>query len=148
MEARMKTHVVKAGDIQETWYIVDAEGLTLGRLSSQVAQVIRGKHRPDFTPHLNLGDHVIVVNAEKVHVTGRKLEKKTYSSYSGYQSGLKVTTLAEMLTKKPTEVITHAVRGMLPKNRLGRSLAKNLRVYAGPSHPHGAQKPQPLEIEG
>lgn len=143
----MKTHVVKAGDIQETWYIVDAEGKTLGRLSSEVAQVIRGKHRPDFSPHLNLGDHVIVVNAEKVRVTGRKLEKKTYSRYSGYQGGLKTRTLAEMLAKKPEDVITHAVRGMLPKNRLGRSLAKNLRVYVGSSHPHSAQKPQPLEIK-
>ena len=143
----MKTHVAKAGDIQHRWYIVDAEGKTLGRLATQVAHVIRGKHRPDFTPHLDMGDHVIIVNAEKVRVTGRKLEKKTYSNYSGYQGGLKITSLETMLKRKPEEVIRHAVHGMLPKNRLGRKLNRKVRVFAGASHPHGAQNPEVLEID-
>ncbi|MDP6419057.1 MAG: 50S ribosomal protein L13 [Candidatus Krumholzibacteria bacterium] len=143
----MKTHVVKAGDIEHRWYLVDAEGKTLGRLATAIARVIRGKHRPDFTPHLDLGDHVIVINAEKIHVTGQKMVQKTYSRYSGYQSGLKVQTLAKMLETRPEEVIKHAVHGMLPKNRLGRKLNRKLRVFAGASHPHGAQNPEVLEIE-
>ena len=143
----MKTHVAKAGDIQHRWYIVDAEGKVLGRLATQVAHVIRGKHRPDFTPHLDMGDHVIIVNAEKIRVTGRKLEKKIYTTYSGYQGGLKTYTLERMLARKPEEVIRHAVRGMLPKNRLGRKLNRKVRVFVGASHPHGAQNPEPLEID-
>ncbi len=142
----MKTHVAKTGEVEERWYIVDAEGQTLGRLATRVASVIRGKHRPDFTPHVDMGDHVIVVNADKVHVTGNKRGGKTYTRYSGYQSGLKRVTLEEMLAAKPTEVLTHAVRGMLPKTRLGRKLRRKLRVYVGPGHPHTAQKPEPLEF--
>lgn len=142
----MKTHVAKAGQVEERWYIVDAEGQTLGRLASRIASVIRGKHRPDFTPHLDMGDHVIVVNAEKIHVTGAKRQAKSYTRYTGYPSGLRRTRLEEMLADKPTEVISHAVRGMLPKNRLGRKLCRKLRVYVGPGHPHAAQQPQALEI--
>ncbi len=142
----MKTHVAKAGQLEERWYIVDAEGQTLGRLATRIASVIRGKHRPDFTPHVDMGDHVIVVNAEKIHVTGNKRGGKVYTRYSGYQSGLKRRTLEEMLTVKPGEVVSHAVRGMLPKNRLGRKLARKLRVYVGPGHPHTAQKPEPLKL--
>ena len=142
----MKTHVAKAGQVEERWYIVDAEGQTLGRLATRVASVIRGKHRPDFTPHVDMGDHVIVVNAEKIHVTGGKRAKKIYTRYTGYQSGLRTTRLEEMFTKKPGEVVSHAVRGMLPKNRLGRKLCRKLRVYVGPGHPHAAQQPKPLEI--
>lgn len=143
----MKTYVAKTGEVEERWYIVDAEGQTLGRLATRVASVIRGKHRPDFTPHVDLGDHVVVVNAEKIRITGNsKRSDKTYSRYSGYQSGLKTRTLAEMLEIKPTEVVSHAVRGMLPKNRLGRKLCRKLRVYEGAGHPHTAQKPEPLEI--
>ncbi|MCB1161500.1 MAG: 50S ribosomal protein L13 [Candidatus Krumholzibacteriia bacterium] len=142
----MKTHVAKAGQVEERWYIVDAEGQTLGRLASRVATVIRGKHRPDFTPHVDMGDHVIVVNAEKIHVTGNKRGDKVYTRYTGYQSGLRRTRLENLLSDKPTEVISHAVRGMLPKNRLGRKLCRKLRVYVGPGHPHAAQQPQTLEI--
>ena len=140
----MKTFVAKAGEVEHRWYIVDAEGETLGRLASRVAQVIRGKHRPDFTPHLDHGDHVIIINAEKVAVTGNKMGQKTYARYSGYQSGLKTITLSDLLEKKPEEVLTHAVRGMLPKNRLGRKLIRKLRVYKGAGHPHSAQSPEPL----
>jgi large subunit ribosomal protein L13 len=143
----MKTHVAKAGQVGERWYIVDAEGQTLGRLATRVASVIRGKHRPDFTPHVDMGDHVIVVNAAKIHVTGTKATAKTYTRYSGYQSGLRTTRLDTMLATKPGEVISHAVRGMLPKGRLGRKLCRKLRVYAGPGHPHAAQQPEPLLIE-
>ena len=142
----MKTHVAKAGQLEERWYIVDAEGQTLGRLATRIASVIRGKHRPDFTPHVDMGDHVIVVNAEKIHVTGNKRGGKVYTRYSGYQSGLKRRTLEEMLAVKPGEVVSHAVRGMLPKNRLGRKLCRKLRVYVGPGHPHTAQKPEPLKL--
>lgn len=142
----MKTHVAKAGQVEERWYIVDAEGQTLGRLATRVASVIRGKHRPDFTPHVDMGDHVIVVNASKIHITGNKRGTKTYSRYSGYQSGLKVRTLEEMMTAMPEQVLSHAINGMLPKTRLGRKLRRKLRVYAGSGHPHSAQKPEPLDI--
>lgn len=143
----MKTHVAKAGQVGERWYVVDAEGVSLGRLATRVASVIRGKHRPDFTPHVDMGDHVIVVNADKVRITGSKLTAKTYTRYTGYQSGLRVTRLDTMLATKPGEVIAHAVRGMLPKGRLGRKLCRKLRVYAGAGHPHSAQKPEPLAVE-
>ncbi len=140
----MKTHTVKAGDITERWYVVDAAGVPLGRLASRVASVLRGKHRPEYSPHLSLGDHVIVVNADKVHLSGSKREKKQYYSYSGYQSGLKVRTVREMMERDPTRIFRLAVRGMLPHNRLGRRLLKNLKVYAGPDHPHAAQRPVEL----
>ncbi len=143
----MKTHVAKAGQVGEHWYIVDAEGQTLGRLATRVASIIRGKHRPDFTPHVDMGDHVIIVNAAKIHVTGTKATSKVYTRYTGYQSGLRTTRLDTMLATKPGDVISHAVRGMLPKGRLGRKLCRKLRVYAGPGHPHAAQQPEPLTIE-
>ncbi len=140
----MKTHTVKAGDITERWYVVDAAGVPLGRLASRVASVLRGKHRPEYSPHLSLGDHVIVVNADKVYLSGSKREKKKYYSYSGYQSGLKIRTVREMMDRDPTRIFRLAVRGMLPHNRLGRRLLKNLKVYAGPDHPHQAQRPVEL----
>lgn len=138
----MKTHTVKAADISQHWYVVDAEGKPLGRLASEIAKVLRGKHRPEFSPHLSLGDHVIVVNAEKVHLSGDKRQQKVYYSYSGYQSGLKMRTIQEVMDKDPGRVVHHAVRGMLPHNRLGRRLLKKLKVYAGPDHPHVSQKPE------
>jgi large subunit ribosomal protein L13 len=142
----MKTYVAKPADVDPRWYIVDAEGKTLGRLATQVAHVIRGKHRPDFTPHIDHGDHVIIVNAEKIHVSGRKREQREHTRYSGYPSGLKVQSLGEILDHRPEQALTHAVRGMLPKGRLGRKLIRKLRVYAGTSHPHAAQQPEPLDV--
>lgn len=128
------------------WYLVDASGKILGRLASQIAKILRGKHVPTFTPHVDMRFGVIVVNAEKIRVTGKKLDQKLYYSHSGYIGGLKVRTLREMLQRKPEQVIIDAVWGMLPKNRLGRKLIRRLKVYAGPDHPHQAQKPEPLEI--
>lgn len=143
----MKTYSVKASEIERQWYLVDAEGETLGRLASEIAKILRGKHKPIFTPHLDTGDHVIVVNAEKIHVTGKKLEEKRYYRYSGYPGGLKSIVLGELLEKHPTRVISFAVRGMLPKNRLGRAIIKKLKVYAGSEHPHEAQRPIPWEFK-
>ena len=140
----MRTHTVKAGDINETWYLVNAEDKPLGRLASDIAKVLRGKHRPEFSPHLSLGDHVVVVNAEKIYLSGNKREQKVYTSYSGYQSGLKVRKLQAEMDKDPARIIRHAVKGMLPHNRLGRRLLKKLKVYAGPDHPHAAQQPQDM----
>jgi len=137
----MKTHTVKAADIEEHWYVVDATDRPLGRVASDIAKVLRGKHHPEFSPHLSLGDHVIVVNVDKVHLSGNKAEQKRYYRYSGYQSGLKVRSLKEVMEKDPTRVMRFAVRGMLPHNRLGRTLLKKLKVYAGPDHPHSAQQP-------
>jgi len=142
----MKTHTVKGGDIEQTWYVVDADSQVLGRLATEVARVLRGKHRPEFSPHLDLGDHVVVVNAEKVRLTGKKPQQKVYYSYSGYQSGLKVKSIQEVMAKDPTQVIRHAVRGMLPSNRLGRRLLKKLKIYSGPAHPHEAQQPKELSL--
>lgn len=142
----MKTHTVKAADIGEKWYIVDADNKPLGRLASEVAKVLRGKHRPDFSPHLDLGDHIVVINAGKLHLSGKKFEQKVYYSYSGYQSGLKVKSVKDVMKQDPGKVVRHAVKGMLPSNRLGRRLLKKLRVYAGPKHPHEAQKPEALAI--
>jgi large subunit ribosomal protein L13 len=142
----MKTHTVKAEDISQEWYVVDADGKPLGRLASEVAKVLRGKHRPEYSPHLDLGDHVVVVNADKIYLSGKKSEQKVYYSYSGYQSGLKIRKIQEVMKKDPTKVVRHAVRGMLPSNRLGRRLLKKLKVYAGPAHPHGAQKPKDLSL--
>ena len=141
----MRTHAVKASEIERRWYVVDAEGKTLGRLATRVARVLRGKHKPTFSPHLDLGDYVIVVNADKIRVTGNKLSSKKYYRYSGYLGGLHETVLSEQLEKHPDRVILSAVRGMLPKNRLGRAMIKKLKVYAGGKHPHAAQQPQPLE---
>jgi large subunit ribosomal protein L13 len=141
-----KTHVTKDEDIQREWFVVDATGQTLGRLATQIARVLRGKHKPCYSPSTDAGDYVVVVNAEKVRVTGRKLDQKTYYRHSGYPGGLKALTLRELLMRRPTRVIEHAVRGMLPRNRLGRRVFKKLKVYAGPDHPHEAQNPRALEL--
>ncbi len=142
----MKTYVVKGSEIKREWYVVDAAGQTLGRLATTVANVLRGKHKPTYTPGLDVGDFVIVVNADKIVVTGDKLEQKKYYRYSGYPGGLRETSLAVMLRNHPTRVIELAVKGMLPKNRLGRAMIKKLKVYAGETHPHAAQQPKPLAL--
>jgi large subunit ribosomal protein L13 len=138
----MKTYSPKAADLQRKWWVVDAEGQILGRLAGAVASRLRGKDKPTFAPHLDGGDFVVVVNAEKVRVTGRKLEQKVYRRHSGYPGGMRETRLAEMLAKHPERVIESAVRGMLPKNALGHQLFGKLKVYAGPTHPHAAQQPE------
>jgi large subunit ribosomal protein L13 len=143
----MKTYVATPADRERNWVVVDAAGKTLGRLATQVADVLRGKRKPNYTPHVDVGDFVVVVNAEKVVVTGDKLAKKRYYRHSGYPGGLRSRTLGEMMERRPEEVIRRAVRGMMPRNRLGRKQLTKLKVYAGPDHPHAAQKPQPLEIE-
>ena len=142
----MKTYSLKLNDVQKKWYIVDANGKTLGRLASQLAAILRGKHKPTFTPYMDMGDNVIVVNAEKVQLTGRKAEQKEYYRHSGYPGGLKVTSFSDMIEKKPERVITLAVKGMLPHNRLGRKILTHLRVYSGVEHPHESQHPEKLEI--
>jgi len=142
----MKTFMLRKEDVQRDWYLVDATGKTLGRLASEIAKILMGKHKPTYTPHVDNGDFVVVVNAEKIHVTGKKLEKKIYYWHTGYPGGLKSATLKELLQKKPTEVIRLAVRGMLPKNKLRDRRMKRLKVYAGPEHPHKAQNPKPLEL--
>lgn len=142
----MKTYAVKAGEIERQWYVVDAEGQTLGRLATRIATILRGKHKPIFSPHMDVGDFVIVVNADKIRVTGQKMGQKVYYHYSGYRSGLKETVLSDLMARHPTRAIQFAVRGMLPKNRLGRALIRKLKVYAGPEHPHQAQQPKKLEL--
>ena len=136
----------KESDIHRKWYVVDAQGQVLGRLATRVATILRGKHKPIFSPHLDVGDHVVVINAEKVHLTGRKLKDKQYRWHTGYIGGLKEVNAETMLRTHPDRVIEWAVEGMLPKNRLGRAMAKKLKVYRGPEHPHDAQQPQPLEV--
>ena len=140
----MKTFIPNQAAVERKWYVVDAEGKTLGRLASEVAKVLRGKNKPIFTPHLDVGDYVIVVNAEKVKVTGKKLDQKIYYHHSDYVGGMKETGLKEMLAKKPERVVELAVKGMLPKGPLGRQMYKKLFVYAGPEHKHAAQKPEAL----
>jgi len=142
----VKTYVTKPSDVEREWFVVDAEGKTLGRLASEVAKILRGKHKPNYSPSVDVGDYVIVINAEKIRVTGRKLDQKYYYRHSGYPGGLKAIRLRDMLARHPTRVIEHAVRGMLPKNRLGRRMFKKLKVYAGPDHPHQAQRPKPLDL--
>ncbi|MGN0165270.1 MAG: 50S ribosomal protein L13 [Lachnospiraceae bacterium] len=142
----MKTYMASTANVERKWYVVDAEGKTLGRLTSQIAAVLRGKNKPVFTPHIDTGDYVIVINAEKIKVTGKKLEQKIYYNHSDYPGGMRETTLAELLAKKPEKVIELAVKGMLPKGPLGRSMIDKLHVYAGPEHPHAAQKPEVLEF--
>ncbi|HKV69371.1 MAG TPA: 50S ribosomal protein L13 [Gaiellales bacterium] len=141
----MKTYTAKPGEIERSWYVVDAESKTLGRLATQIADVLRGKGKPAYTAHVDTGDFVIVVNAEKIHVTGQKLDQKIYYRHSGYPGGLRTRTLREQLERRPEEVIRKAVRGMLPKNRLAAAQLKKLKVYAGPDHPHAAQNPEPLQ---
>ena len=140
----MGTFMAKAGEVERKWYVIDAEGLPLGRLASEVAKVLRGKNKPIYTPHEDCGDYVIVVNAEKITVTGKKLDAKKYYHHSDYVGGLKEATLREMLAKHPDRVIEGAVKGMLPKGPLGRQMYKKLFVYAGPDHKHAAQKPEQL----
>lgn len=142
----MKTYVTKPADVDRSWYIVDAEGQTLGRLASRVAAILRGKHKPTFSPSVDCGDYVIVVNAEKIHVTGNRLDQKVYYRHSGYPGGLTEITLRRQLEKHPTRAVELAVRGMLPKNKLGRKMLRKLKAYAGPDHPHQAQQPEPLEL--
>ena len=142
----MKTFSPTPGDISHQWFLVDAENKVLGRLASQIAHRLRGKHKPEFAPHMDNGDYIVVVNCEKIKVTGAKLSQKRYYRHSGWVGGLKSTPLGAMLADKPTRVLMAAVRGMLPKNRLGRAMLKKLKVYAGPEHPHTAQNPQPLNL--
>ncbi len=142
----MKTFMAKKDEVERKWYVVDATDKVLGRMASQIAKKLRGKDKPVFTPHVDTGDFVIVVNAEKVKLTGKKWEKKIYYHHSGYMGGIKQITAKELLRKKPEELIRHAVKGMLPKNRLGRKLLKKLKIYVGPNHPHEAQKPEKWEI--
>ena len=143
----MKSFMASPSTIERKWYVVDATGHTLGRLASEVAKVLRGKNKPIFTPHMDTGDYVIIVNADKIKVTGKKLEQKVYYRHSAYVGGMKETTLKEMLAKKPERVIELAVKGMLPKGPLGRSMIKKLHVYAGPEHEQAAQKPEALEFK-
>jgi large subunit ribosomal protein L13 len=143
----MKTYSAKPGEVTREWYLVDAEGKTLGRLATQIADTLRGKRKPQYTPHVDTGDFVIVVNAEKIAVTGNKLDQKRYYRHSGYPGGLRSRTLREQLDRRPTEVLRVAVKGMLPKNRLARQQITKLKIYAGPEHPHEAQNPKPLETE-
>ncbi len=142
-----KTFVTKNIDVQREWYVVDAAGQTLGRLATRVATMLRGKHKPIFSPSVDTGDYIVIVNADKIHVTGRKMDQKIYYRHSRYPGGLKEITLRNLLHKHPTRVIEHAVRGMLPKTKLGRQMIKKLKVYAGPNHPHEAQHPQSLELK-
>lgn len=143
----MKTIIPKANDVERTWYVIDAEDAILGKVAAKAATLLRGKHKPEFTPNQELGDYVIVVNAEKVRVTGNKPTQKMYYHHTGYPGALRSRTYAEMIEHRPTYVVEHAVRGMLPKNRLGRKLFTNLKVYAGTDHPHAAQKPQSMSVE-
>ncbi len=143
----MPTYSPKASEIRREWHVVDAEGLVLGRMATEVARVLRGKHKPTFAPHLDTGDHVIIVNADKVVLTADKAEKKRVWRHSGYPGGIRSRTYAEMMERQPAEAVRRTVRGMLPKNRLGRQQLTKLKVYAGPTHPHAGQRPQPLEIE-
>jgi len=140
--------MAKPNEVERKWYIIDAEGKTLGRLASEAASIIRGKHKPEFTPHVDTGDFVIIINASKVHLTGKKLQNKMYYRHSMYQGGLKVTSAQDMLNKHPERVLEFAIHGMLPKTRLGDGMRTKLKVYAGTEHPHEAQKPEVWELRG
>ena len=141
------TYIVKGGEISRKWYVVDAAGHTLGRLSSEVAKILRGKHKPTFTPNMDLGDYVIIVNADKIRVTGDKMNKKVYRRHTGYFGGQKETLLKVMMQKKPADVLKLSIKGMLPKNNLGRQIFRKLKVYTGPEHKHAAQMPELLKID-
>src|ERR671925_1413896 len=143
----MKTWNAKPGEVERLWYIVDAEGKNLGRLATQIAETLRGKRKPQYTPHVDTGDYVVVVNAEKIAVTGKKLDEKLYYRHSGYPGALRSRPLREELERRPTEVLRKAVKGMLPRNRLGRAQLTKLKIYVGPEHPHAAQDPKPLPLE-
>ncbi|NLY73367.1 MAG: 50S ribosomal protein L13 [Tissierellia bacterium] len=142
----MKTFVAKPAEVERKWYVVDAEGKTLGRLASEIAKILRGKHKPIYTPHVDTGDYVIVVNAEKIHVTGNKRQDKMYRWHTGYMGGLKERNFQEMIDRQPEKVLMQAVKGMLPKNSLGRQMLRKLRVFAGPDHTHQAQMPEALDL--
>jgi large subunit ribosomal protein L13 len=143
----MKTFVANPATRERNWLVVDATGKTLGRLATQIADALRGKRKPEYTPHVDVGDFVIIVNAEKVSVTGNKRQEKRYYRHSGYPGGIRSRTLNDMLERQPEEVLRRAVKGMLPRNRLGRAQLRKLKVYAGPDHPHAAQQPQPMEVQ-
>jgi large subunit ribosomal protein L13 len=143
----MKTYSAKPGEVARDWYVVDADGKTLGRLATSIADTLRGKRKPQYTPHTDTGDFVVVVNAEKIQVTGQKLDQKMYHRHSGYPGGLRTRTLREQLDRQPTEVLRKAVKGMLPRNSLSRAQLNKLKIYAGPEHPHEAQAPKPLPLE-
>jgi large subunit ribosomal protein L13 len=143
----MKTYVATPTSRERNWLVVDASGKTLGRLATQIADALRGKRKPDYTPHIDVGDFVVVVNAEKISVTGNKRAQKRYYRHSGYPGGLRSRTLEEMLARRPEEVVRLAVKGMIPRTRLGRAQLRKLKIYAGPEHPHAAQKPEPMEVE-
>ncbi len=143
----MKTYSAKPGEVARDWYVVDADGKTLGRLATAIADTLRGKRKPQYTPHTDTGDFVVVVNAEKIQVTGQKLDQKLYHRHSGYPGGLRSRTLREQLDRQPTEVLRKAVKGMLPRNSLSRAQLNKLKIYAGPEHPHEAQAPKPLRLE-
>ena len=142
----MSTYMEKAGQVERKWYVIDAAGKTLGRVAAQAAVLLRGKHKPEFAPHVDNGDFIIVINCEKIKVTGTKMTNKLYRRHSGWVGGLRTTALGDMLREKPERLIMMAVRGMLPKNKLGHAMLKKLKVYAGPEHPHAAQNPQPLTL--
>ncbi|ACK97527.1 MULTISPECIES: 50S ribosomal protein L13 [Bacillati] len=142
------TFMAKANEVERKWYVVDAEGQTLGRLSTEVASILRGKNKPTFTPHVDTGDHVIIINAEKIHLTGNKLNDKIYYRHTNHPGGLKQRTALEMRTNYPVQMLELAIKGMLPKGRLGRQVSKKLNVYAGAEHPHQAQKPEVYELRG
>jgi large subunit ribosomal protein L13 len=142
----MKSYVARPRTVERKWHLIDADGQTLGRLATEIARLLRGKNKPQYTPHIDTGDFVVVVNAEKVIVTGKKAEQKVYYRHTGYPGGLKQTSYEAMLERKPTEILRRAVRGMMPKTRLGRQQLKKLKIYAGPEHPHEAQNPQPYEV--
>ena len=142
----MKSYVARPSSVERKWHLIDAEGQTLGRLATEIARLLRGKNKPQYTPHIDTGDFVVVVNAEKVAVTGKKAEQKVYRRHTGYPGGLKETSYEDMLERKPTEILRRAVRGMMPKTRLGRQQFRKLKIYAGPEHPHEAQRPEPYEV--
>ena len=144
--SQMRTYSPKPGEIEDTWRLIDADGVVLGRLASETAKILRGKHKPQYTPHVNCGDHVVVINAEKVRVTGKKPLQKEYHRHSGWPGGLKTIVYRDLQKRFPERIIHLAVKGMLPKTKLGRAMAKKLRVYAGPDHPHASQKPEALQI--
>ena len=146
-DTALKTYMAKPADVQRKWYVVDAQGVVLGRLASQIANILRGKNKPVYTPHVDTGDYVIVINADKIVLTGKKLDQKIYYKHSGFPGGLKETPYRRLLSEKPEFVIRHAVTGMLPKGVLGRNMAKKLKVYAGPEHDHAAQQPETLVIK-
>ena len=142
----MKTYSAKADDIHHDWFVVDAENLTLGRLATEIAHRLRGKHKPEYTPHMDMGDYVVVVNCEKIQVTGAKRTDKIYYNHTGFPGGIKAASFEQVIERAPERVIQRAVKGMMPRNPLGRAMLKKLKVYAGPAHPHSAQQPQPLTI--